>query len=152
MQDSESSEETAASSISTPSLPVAASADVLSTPTRAASASVPHPPSQPSTVPVYCLAVLENCPDENLSQEYEDSLRRYLASEEHLSRNIVSAQFVHETSRSLRNSFVHTVAVVLHVKTERLWESAASYIRKHLGATNEWSRGNGTVIKLSRIH
>ena len=90
--------------------------------------------------------------DENLSQEYGDSLRRYLASKEHLSRNIVSAQFVHETSRSLRNSFVHTVAVVLEVKTERLWESAASYIRKHLGATNEWSRGNGTVIKLSRIH
>ena len=145
------SHETAPSN-STSSLPAAATAAVSLTPTEAASASSTPSPSQPSTVPVYCIAVLENCPDEKLSQEYEDSLRRYLASEEHLSRNILSAQFVHETTRSLRNSFTHTVAVLLQVKTERLWESAASYIRKHLGASNEWSRGNGTVIKLSRIH
>ena len=93
-------------------------------------------------VPVYCLAVFENCPDEVLSQEYGTSLEKYLASEQHLCQNIASAQFSHESCRRLRNNFVHTVAVVLQ----------ASYIRKHLGVSNEWSKGNGTIIKLIRIH
>ena len=87
-----------------------------------------------------------------LSQEYGTSLEKYLASEQHLCQNIASAQFSHESCRRLRNNFVHTVAVVLQVRSDRLWENAASYIRKHLGVSNEWSKGNGTIIKLTRIH
>ena len=141
--------ESSASTTSTP-LPVAVSAANALTTTEAAPASLPTPSTQ--SVPVYCIATFENCPDEELTQDYSDSLRRYLASEDHLCYNISSAVFNHLSTRKLRGRFVHTVEVVLHVKIGRLWENAASYIRKHLGATNEWSRGNGTLIKLSRIH
>ena len=143
-------------SLTTPSLPaVVTAAYDVTTPTEAAPASLPPPSTQADTpvpVPVYCIATFENCPDEELSPEYADSLRRYLASEDHLCRNISSAMFKHVSTRRLRSRFVHTVEVVLQVKIERLWENAANYIRKHLGASNEWSRGNGTIIKLSRIH
>ena len=106
-----------------------------------------------SEVKVIATAKFENCPDEHLSNEYGDSLQRFLASEQHLCQNIASAEFQHQSSRSFRsNVFVHTVSVVLHVRTTNLWESAASYIRKHLGLSNEWTRGNGTIVKLSRIH
>ena len=45
----------------------------------------------PDIVPVYCTATLENCPDGVLSQEYGDSIRRFLVSESHLQQNIASA-------------------------------------------------------------
>ena len=135
-----------------PPLPAAASAADVCTTTEAAPASRTQTSAQYSTVPVHCIATFDNCPDEEITEDYADSLRRYLTSEDHLNHNIMSANFKHVSTRRLRNRFIHTVEVVLQVKTERLWENAASYIRKHLGATNEWSRGNGTLIKLSRIH
>ena len=81
-------------------------------------------------------------------------LIKFLGSEQHLSQNITSVVFSPPSSRCFRNGyFTHTMAIVLHVKTDRLWETPASYIRKHLGFTNnEWSKQNGTVVKLSRIH
>ena len=138
----------------TPLPTTAAASDADSPPPQATPSVAPAPASAPpANVPVYCLAVFENCPDEELTEEYGNSLQRYLASEQHLCQNIVSAQFNHESTRRFRNNlFVHTVAVILHMRNERLWESAASYIRKHLGLTNEWSKGNGTLIKLTRIH
>ena len=107
----------------------------------------------PDIVPVYCTATLENCPDGVLSQEYGDSIRRFLGSEPHLQQNIASAHLQHSSSRSFRgNKYTHTVLVTLMVRTARLWESPATYIRKHLGLSNSWARSNGTVVKLSRIH
>ena len=122
----------------------------------AAAASVPVQvsSSDPEFVPVFALAAFENCPDEVLTEEYANSLRRYLSSEEHLAQNIVESSFRHESSRTFRNgTFTHTVSVIMNVRTGRLWESPSSYIRKHLGyPNNEWDRSNGTVVKLSRIH
>ena len=107
----------------------------------------------PDFVTVYCTATLDNCPDGVLSQEYGDSIRRFLGSEPHLQQNIVSADLQHSSSRSFRgNKYTHAVFVTLMVRTERLWESAATYVRKHLGLSNSWTRSNGTVVKLSKIH
>jgi hypothetical protein len=126
-----------------PPLPTtaAATASTCPPPPACAPASVVPAPAlaPPANVPVCCLAVFENCPDEKLTEEYGNSLQRYLASEQHRCQNIVSTQFYHESTRSFRNKiFVHIVAVFLHMRTERLWESSSSYIRKHFGLTNEW--------------
>ena len=102
---------------------------------------------------VFAVATFENCPDQQLNQEYVDSLMRYLRSEPHLEQNIASAELQYLSTRSFRNSvFVHSVDVVMKVRTARLWENSASYVRKFLGLSNLWERSNGTVIKLSRIH
>ena len=78
-------------------------------------------------------SALENCPDGVLSQEYGDSIRRFLFNEQHLQQNIASAHLQHSSSRLFRsNKFTHTVLVTLMVRTVRLWESLATYIRKHL--------------------
>ena len=110
------------------------------------------PPSV--VVPVFAIAAFENCPDEFLRDEYLDSLRKFLASENHLAQNVTLAECSPPSRRCFRQGvFTHTMHVVLHVKVDRLWESPASYIRKHLGCpNNEWSKQNGTVVKLSRIH
>ena len=104
-------------------------------------------------VPVYCTATVDNCPDSELNDDYYQSIRRFLVSEQHLVQNISSAELQFVSSRSSRNNlYTHTVSIVIYVGTARLWESAASYVRKHLGLTNYWTRSNGTVVKLSRIH
>ena len=78
---------------------------------------------------------------------------RYLNSEPHLLQNIVRAELKHLSSRSFRHGvFVHTMDVIMQVRTARLWESPGSYVRKFLGQSNMWERSNGTIIKLSRIH
>ena len=107
----------------------------------------------PGLIPVHCIATVENCPDSILNEDYGDSIRRFITSEPHLAQNIVSADLQHVSSRSFRhNIFTHTVSIVMYVKTVRLWENPASYIRKHLGMNNYWTRSNGAVVKLSRIH
>ena len=104
-------------------------------------------------IPVHCIATVENCPDATLNEDYGDSIRRFLGSEQHLTQNIASTELHYVSSRSFRNNiFTHTVSVIMYVKTAKLWESPASYIRKHLGLENYWTRSNGTVVRLSRIH
>ena len=105
-----------------------------------------------NVVAVYCTATLENCPDSQLNEDYSQSIRRFLLSEQHLERNIQSTELQYLSSRSFRgNLYTHLVSVILYVKTVTLWESPASYVRKHLEA-NYWERSNGTKIRLSRIH
>ena len=107
----------------------------------------------PDVIPVHCIATIENCPDATLNKDYSESIRRFLGSEQHLSQNIVSAELSYVSSRSFRNNiYTHTVSVVMYVKTARLWENPANYIRKHLGLSNYWTRSNGTIVRLSRIH
>ena len=38
----------------------------------------------PDVIPVYSIAILENCPDEELNDDYGQSIRRFLSSEQHL--------------------------------------------------------------------
>ena len=111
------------------------------------------PISTPEIIPVFCTASLENCPDSTLNEEYGESIRRFLASEQHLAENICSADLQHVTSKTCRNNlFTHTLSIVMHVRTVRLWESPASYVRNHHGLSNYWTRSNGTIVRLSRIH
>ena len=110
-------------------------------------------PNIKELISVYCIATLDNCPDSVLNHDYGDSIRRFIHCEHHLAENIASTELNHLSSKStLNNKYVHTVAVTLQVKTTRLWESASKYVRKHLGLDNYWTRSNGTVVKLSRIH
>ena len=106
----------------------------------------------PDVIPVYSIAILENCPDEKLNDDYGQSIRRFLSSEQHLMQNITAVDLQHMSSRSFRNTHTHTVSVTINVKTARLWEHPAKYVRKHLGLEKYWERSNGTIIKLTRIH
>ena len=111
------------------------------------------PLAAPEEIPVYCIATVENCPDSVVTEDYYQSIRRFLGSEQHLVQNISSAELQYISSRSFRNNlYTHTVSIVVHVRTARLWETPASYVRKHLGLTNYWTRSNGTIVRLSRIH
>ena len=88
-----------------------------------------------------------------LNADYDDSVRRFLHSEHHLQENIESSVIQHLSSRlSMNNTFEHTLSVTLRVKTARLWENPARYVRKHLSLDNYWTRTNGTIVELSRIH
>ena len=138
-------------------VPAAADADLPALPPEVVPAAATQPPGpgqQPEVVTIYAIASFENCPVGQLTEEYADSLKRFLTSEEHLNQNISGTEFYHQSSRSLRSgAFTHTVSAVIYVRTGRLWESPASYIRKHLGhPNNDWTRSNGTIIKLTRIH
>ena len=50
-----------------------------------------HVNNIPDVIPVHCIATVENCPDSTLNEDYEESIRRFLVSEQHLSR-ILSQQ------------------------------------------------------------
>ena len=103
--------------------------------------TVPQVQAVPEFVQVYCTATFDNCPTAELSQDYADSLMRYLRSEPHLEQNIVNAELKHLSCRSFRNSvFVHTVDVIILVRCARLWESPASYVRKFLAHPNLWEK------------
>ena len=104
-------------------------------------------------VTVYCTATLENCPGRMWNAEYDDSIRRFLHSEYHLQENVLSGDIKHLSTRSCRkNTFEHTMSVILSVKTTRLWENPARYVQKHLSLENFGRRTKETVVKLSRIH
>jgi hypothetical protein len=103
---------------------------------------------KPSLVPrvviVHALAAFENSPNLNLEREDVNSLEKYIYSEKHLKDNISRVELFVQSKWE--------IAVQIHVLTDRLWEGPRQYIWKHLGASNFWSRGNGTEIRLSRIH
>ena len=99
---------------------------------------------KPTVVIVHALAAFENSPNLNLDQEDVNSLEKYIHSEKHLKDNISRVELFVQSKWE--------IAVQIHVLTDRLWEGPRQYIWKHLGATNFWSRGNGTKIRLSRIH
>ena len=93
---------------------------------------------------VHATAEFENSPMTDLVQDDLTSLQKFLFSEEHLLQNISRSEF--EIVSKWK------VNVKLYVRTSKLWEGARSYIWKHLGDQNFWSRGNGTKIRLKRIH
>ena len=99
---------------------------------------------KPTVVIVHALAAFENSPNLNLDQEDVNSLEKGIHSEKHLKDNISRVELFVQSKWE--------IAVQIHVLTDRLWEGPRQYIAKHLGASNFWSRGNGTKIRLSRIH
>ena len=104
-------------------------------------------------VSIYATAVVEDSPYATLANEELESLYRFIASKEHLVKNIADAQACHLSSREFRNfKYKHTVEVKIIVKTANLWEGARKYIWRHLGSENTWTRGNGSKISLVKIH
>ena len=87
-------------------------------------------PNQERTVPnhdviaAFCTATLKNCPDYQVNEDYCQSIRRFLGSEQHLKENIISSELHHLATRSFRNNlYTHTLSIVVYVRTARLWES-----------------------------
>ena len=103
---------------------------------------------------VRATAVFENCPDENLTEDYFGSLQQFVGSEDHLKRNISSLN-VKTSNLASRESgngmFTHTLLVDMAVSINNLLEPAQDYVAKHL-AKSDWLRGNKTRITLNRIH
>ena len=93
---------------------------------------------------VHAVASFESSPSDNLNQEDVNPLEKYIFSEKHLTDNISKVEFFIQSKWE--------ISVKIHVVTTKLWEGPRQYIWKHLGASNFWNRGNGTKIRLSRIH
>ena len=90
--------------------------------------------SHTEKVAVFCVATLDNCPNDVLDQEYASSIRKCLFDEQHLLDNVHSSKFDHISCRSFRNKkFVHTITIKLMVKKSRIKESPVEYVKKHLG-------------------
>ena len=80
-----------------------------------------------SEVEVSATGLFENRPDSELSDDYFVSLKKFILS------NIATVKIAKLSSRQLRPElFEHSVKVEILVKTGRLWELPAVYIRKHL--------------------
>ena len=91
------------------------------------------------------VAVFENLPDDiGISQEDINSLHKFICSEQDLRENIANIE-LDVGSKS-------EVFVKLHMRKARLKEGAKSYVWKHLGGNNFWTKQNGTIIKLVKIH
>ena len=88
--------------------------------------------------------MVENSPFMYLTEDDINSLRNFITSEEHLQRNIIRTE--------LERVSKWEISVKMFVSTSKLCEGARPYIWKHLGGSNFWTRSNGTVIKLERIH
>ena len=99
-------------------------------------------------VVVYATAVVENSPGEADVKGLEGLVFR----ERHLQENIQKIEFGQHFSQRSRNShFTHTIEMKFYVKTKKLWEGARSYIWRHFGQM-EWEKGNGTKVKMNRLH
>ena len=93
----------------------------------------------PDIISVHCIATLENCPDCTLNEDYGTSIRRFLASEKHIAKNIISTKLQYVSCRLFRNNvYTYTVSIIMIMKMARLWESPANCVGKHLGLTNCW--------------
>ena len=100
-------------------------------------------------IQVHVIATLGNSPNEILNCEYWDFIGQFLQSENHLRDNIAASDLEHQSTKSLwDNKYVHTVSIILDVKTARLWESPAKYIQKHIGLDNYWTKWNGKITNL----
>ena len=106
----------------------------------------------PAVVQIRAIGVFDDSPDSDLGTDAIASMLKLIKHKEHLEHNVEKVEWKHLSSREFRaNRFKHTVEVVIYVKTANLWEGARSYLWKHLGGET-WTRGNGTVISLAKMH
>ena len=107
---------------------------------------------RPLLVTIHATGVIENSPYSVFNNDEWGSILRFLASKEHLKKNIEDVKYTSlRTTESSKNLFVHVVELQILVKRHQLWESPRSYIWKHMGQ-DSWERNNGSSIKLFRIH
>ena len=64
-------------------------------------------------VKVTAIGVFESCPDEKLSQDYYESLNKFILSEAHLQENISTVKIHQMSSKQQGKLFVHLVKVEL---------------------------------------
>ena len=103
-------------------------------------------------VTIEATAVIEDSQNVTIENDELESIYRYIASKEHLIKNIADAQANHLSSREFRNfKYKHTVGVKIIVKTANLLEGPRSYIWRHLGGDNTWTLGNGTLVKKHQV-
>ena len=101
---------------------------------------------------VFATVVLDNSPCNKVFKDHLDSISQIIDSKEHLQRNIENFHFGNISTWELGDyKFKHQIQVLLKVKTGALWESARSYLWRHLG-TSTWTLHDGTEVTLVRIH
>ena len=101
---------------------------------------------------VHATVLLENSPQFQVTQSYLNLISQLIDSKEHLQRNIKTFRFGNITNLECGNNvYKHQVQVILEVKSSQLWESARSYLFRHLG-TNRWTLQDGTEVSMVRIH
>ena len=77
---------------------------------------------------------------------------RFITQKEHMKKNIENIEYSLLSSRNSEGGlFRHTVGLKVFVKTVNLWETPRSYIFRHVGQ-DTWQRGNGSDIRILRIH
>ena len=105
----------------------------------------------PPVVIVHAIAVLDDSPNDTLTDDEFRSLTKILRNKDHLINNIANIEYSHLSTKELRGKFKHTVGLVIFVKTCNLWEGARNYLWKHIGR-DTWTLRNGTEINIVRIH
>ena len=105
----------------------------------------------PPVVKIYATAVIDNSPNEAITNDDINSVFKILTNRDHLAQNIVNIEYTNVSTREFREKFKHSVGIVISVKTCNLWEGARSYIYRHTGR-DTWTLRNGSVVNIARIH
>ena len=108
--------------------------------------------SQPEIVVIHGTVIIDKSPFNLLAQEEVDSISRFITQKEHMKKNIMNIEYnLLSSINSECGLFRHTISLRLFVKTVNLWETPRSYVFRHVGQ-DTWERGNGSDIRITRIH
>ena len=105
----------------------------------------------PPVVQIHVTAIIDNSPNEALTNDDINSVAKILTNRDHLAQNIVNIEYSYVSTREFGEKFKHSVGIVLSVQTCNLWEGARSYIYRHTGR-DTWTLRNGSVVDIVRIH
>ena len=102
---------------------------------------------------VHAQVSFADCPRESLSSKELTSVEGILFRLDHMKQNLKSKEFGRYITRRSDDgvNFTHTLDLKLFVATERLWETARSYIWRHMGQYT-WTLHDGTQVTMNRIH
>ena len=105
----------------------------------------------PQVVVVNATAIIDDSPNQTLTNDDVQAIIKILTSKEHLANNIANIEYASLSSREFRKNFKHTVGLAISVRSSNLWEGARSYIWKHIGR-DTWTLRNGAEVNIVRIH
>ena len=97
-------------------------------------------------VTVHVKVNFENCQSQKLYQEHLQTIQEIVHRNDHLRKNVQNIEI-----RESEHCYDHDIWIKLKVDSSHLWESARTYIWKHLGQ-QEWKLGDGTTVTANRIH
>ena len=108
--------------------------------------------NEPQLVTLHSTAVIDNSPFSSFSQDEWESIGRFATNKEHLRKNILNIRYCQSSTRYTGSDlFQHIVEIEIVVSTKSLWQSPRAYLWKHVGQ-DYWERGNGSRIRLTKIH